>query len=651
MTDDTGQSDSSCSPSRTQRTRTRESSLGFRVAQGCLVSAEPLMVTKLLVGATESREAPSTDNLEVRQLFKRRRLMGRQPPPTVRNLDGLIEAGDWEMFFRDHNSRVPRVGGVYFQGDDEVVKRVQALIPQFEVKHVVLCRGANRVRPPQDGWEGVDIPLRNTVVVKRDGGRVVEDGDVEEWTKIPRYKRNRAIIPARVSLTAYGAMHRSQLGEDVQSESLPRVERAANSVPDDAAIPEDRESESSVGFPPRAIPRHGPGFLSLREEEKRSLTRLHNNLGHPAAEVLVKFLVERKAEPRIIQAARDYACSACIETVAQPKVSRPSHIHRDGDFGDTLGMDVAYWTNQAGQKFLFTHIIDEATLFHQAIAIGRTPEEQFAALTDQWFRWAGPCQLLYIDPAGEYTSEFWREQLQREGIHTKVSAGEAHWQLGRVEAHGSILKAMLTRMDSEDPIRTEAEFRRCLRQATNAKNSLSRVRGFTPEQAVVGKMSRLPASIVSDDAATSHAVAASELPEGIAFRRSLERREQARSAFVRTDNDNAYRRALLRRSRPMCQSFEAGDWVLYWRRQKGGARSERGRWYGPGQVICSDGKVVWISHCGYLIRAAPEQIRSASMREWKGIQKQGVTGNPGMMEHPPTRRVYDLAAEGSLPTR
>ena len=199
----------------------------------------------------------------------------------------------------------------------------------------------------------------------------------------------------------------------------------------------------------------------------------------------------------------------------------------------------------------------------------------------------------------------------------------------------------------------DQEFRLCLRQALWAKKSLSRVRGYTPEQTVFGKMSRLPASIVGDDDASAHALADSECAEGIAFRRSLHRREQARCAFIKADNDNSYNRALLRRSRPMCSGFEAGDWVLYWEVQRSGTSRGKGRWYGPGRVICAEGtKVVWISHCGQLIRASPEQLRSASMREWQAIQNQGgdnrgVEGNIAGG----TRHVVDLVHVGDLPSR
>ena len=265
-------------------------------------------------------------------------------------------------------------------------------------------------------------------------------------------------------------------------------------------------------------------------------------------------------------------------------------------------------------------------------------------LADTWFQWTGPCKVLYIDPAGEYNNDFWRLQLQREGVRANVSAGEAHWQLGRTEKHGNLLKSMLTRVDSQEMIRDPEDFKRCLREAVRAKNALSRVKGFTPEQAVLGKMSRIPGSIISDDNAATHSLADSELPEGVALRRDLLRREQARVAFAQADNDCAYRRALLRRNRPKATNFEPGEWVLYWRRQRGGTRGERGRWHGPGQVLSGDSRVVYVSHCGQLIRAAPEQLRSTSMREWKAISDvaQG-SAQP--------RQLVDMAAQGELPAQ
>ena len=221
---------------------------------------------------------------------------------------------------------------------------------------------------------------------------------------------------------------------------------------------------------------------------------------------------------------------------------------------------------------------------------------------------------------------------------------------------------MLTRMDMENPIRDSSDFRRCLRQVFAAKNSLSRVKGFTPEQALLGKARALPASLTADSDASAHSLADSETPEGLQFRESLQRREQARKAFIEADNDNACRRALLRRSRPGTVDYEAGDWALYWKRVRGNLRGGRGRWYGPAQVITVErSKVIWLCHGGYLIRASPQHLRSASMREFQKLLRDSL-GNVkneeissktrnfvALDEDPPSDFEYSPSIAPSLP--
>eukprot|EP00435_Cladocopium_sp_Y103_P016603 s1744_g4.t1 len=139
-------------------------------------------------------------------------------------------------------------------------------------------------------------------------------------------------------------------------------------------------------------------------------------------------------------------------------------------------------------------------------------------------------------------------------------------------------------MERDSPVLDEADFRKNLRHAFAAKNALSRIHGYTPEQCLLGKSRAVPASLTGDDDAASHALAESDSPEGQWFRDSLQRRESARKAFVQADNDSAFRRALLRRSRPGVLEYEPKDWVLYWRKSRGNNRLERGRWYGPAQA-------------------------------------------------------------------
>ena len=151
---------------------------------------------------------------------------------------------------------------------------------------------------------------------------------------------------------------------------------------------------------------------------------------------------------------------------------------------------------------------------------------------------------------------------------------------------------MLDRMDTEKGVESPEQFREYLTQAVCAKNTLSRVNGYTPEQAVLGISRRLPASITSDTSQSSHIMAEDSSLDSDRFRLALERRSLARRAFIEADNCSSLRRAMLRRTRPLRDSLEEGDWVLYWKRRGGNLRRDRGRWYGPARVIQIEGRKV-----------------------------------------------------------
>ena len=523
----------------------------------------------------------------------------------------------------------------------------QQLVPEMRIKTMIACRGTERYRTMSSPPGTERYPWRKTVIVDRSTGAVRDLGPPEEWIRLPKLRQTRKTGPARISLTMFG---------ELIGHGEPSVPASAAAVPKEANVPEvpsmvhpsvlseplvaadevmppvecgavpnmSHTSISSEGWAPRIIPKSGPQFLKLELHEQRDLRRLHRNLGHPDPSRMVKFLKERGAKPEIIRGCEDMQCDVCLESQGKPKLSQPSRIHGNLDFNDVVGCDGAYWTSAKGHKYHFMHFIDEATLFHVGVPSDRHFEAQVHAFETAWTQWAGPCRLLYMDPAGEYNSEEWAQYLQSENIKASMIAAEAHWQNGRCEVHGRIVKDMLTRMDQECPVGNADDFRRNLRQAFAAKNSLSRVHGFTPEQCLLGKSRALPGSLTADEEMGSHALAESDSTEGLWFRESLKRREVARRAFVQADNDSAFRRALLRRSRPGIVECEAGDWVLYWRRAKTNSRLERGRWHGPAQVIVVEGKkVVWLSHLGRLIRASPEQLRPASLREYQRLPKGG----------------------------
>ena len=639
-----------------------------RVAKGVYESRKagdvPLLMEELLIGeecenSGETRKRPlAQEALELRKCRKRHDGKGPPTPEDIAfDLSKSVEGNvgyDLKGIVASLGKGVPRVGNAVYHFGNPQVSDLQRLFPGVELRLVLVCRGTERHRIPGSDVPRDDIPLRKTIFVHRQTGEIVDLGEFEEWTKLPKLKQTRKAGPAKLSLSIFGRPWKNgggigvshdfrdvvmrddppncsfdpksqrseqQLQEFAGDVPMPPVEEQGAPVPAGAvSIEASRGLEE--GWPPKCVPVHGPAFRSLDPQQRADLLRLHQNLGHPDPARLHRMLVDQGADSRVIAGSLDMQCDVCLETQPKPKLAHPGTIHRDLDFNDVVGADGAYWTSSLGDTYHFMHCIDESTLFHLGQLSGRTTEEQISTFEQVWLHWAGPCKTLYLDPAGEYISPKWNQHLQSENIRVVMAAGDSHWQIGRVEIHGKIIKDMLTRMDKEQPIRNTSDFQKCLRQAFAAKNSLSRANGFTPEQALLGKARNLPASLTADDQASAHALAESETPEGLRFRENLRRREQARKAFIQADNDSACRRALLRRSRPGVVDFEKGDWVLYWKKVPGNPRGAKGRWHGPAQVITVERqRVVWLSHGGYLIRASPQHLRPASLREYGNLPK------------------------------
>jgi len=163
-------------------------------------------------------------------------------------------------------------------------------------------------------------------------------------------------------------------------------------------------------------------------------------------------------------------------------------------------------------------------------------------------------------------------------IHLRVVAAFAHWQMGKVEGHGEILQHMLERFEQDVIIDNDDQFKDALHHLCNAKNALSRTKGYSPEILVLGKSRHLPSSLDSDEPQASHYLADSETPEGIQFRQQLQKRECARLAFIQAESNDKLRKAFLRRQRPYQGRYLGGMFVMFWRPGRG---ERKGQWIGP----------------------------------------------------------------------
>ena len=176
---------------------------------------------------------------------------------------------------------------------------------------------------------------------------------------------------------------------------------------------------------------------------------------------------------------------------------------------------------------------------------------------------------------------------------------------------------MLSKYEHEHSINNYKELTEALWWRTQAKNACSLRKGFAPEVLVLGKHTRVPGAISSDELLPAHLLADSETAQGILFQRQLACRESARRAFHAADNDAALRRAILRRFRPGKSAYAPGEWVMVWRQGKG---QYAGYWSGPQKVVVHENaQTIWTTASSKLFRSAPEHVRPVTASEARDI--------------------------------
>lgn len=81
-------------------------------------------------------------------------------------------------------------------------------------------------------------------------------------------------------------------------------------------------------------------------------------------------------------------------------------------------------------------------------------------------------------------------------------------------------------------------------------------------------------------------------------------------------------------------------------------RRERGQWYGPARVALVEKKVIWLVHAHRLVRASPQQLIAASLREWKAVKNTEEFRVPTRDWAPPAaepREDMELPEESAVP--
>ncbi|CAK0837883.1 unnamed protein product, partial [Prorocentrum cordatum] len=347
--------------------------------------------------------------------------------------------------------------------------------------------------------------------------------------------------------------------------------------------------------------------------ELAMLKRLHVNLGHPSNEDLSRSLPLKGAKSATVQAVKGLICGV-RRSQQRPSAWGPARLHFVQDFGDDVGFYCFELKDVDGKSYWYLSIVDLATTFHVATLIGRHTSQEFATAFERcWASWAGVSDRAHFDMERGFGG-FLSELFQSFDAVQLPIAGQAHWQLDRVERQRAWWKELAARTTEHSSIRGEGEMRTLGIMVSGAKNSLRRRAGFSPAQRVLGRDPKMPADLV-DDAANYSARSLATNDEKIRRRSAIW--TAARESFMRMQNDDQLRRAMLARARTVATLLSVGEMCYMFRdvnkkeqKEQHNRNAKKGIWRVPCVVISRQGNNAWVSLGGRAMLVAPEHIKA-----------------------------------------
>ena len=182
------------------------------------------------------------------------------------------------------------------------------------------------------------------------------------------------------------------------------------------------------------------------------------------------------------------------------------------------------------------------------------------------------------------------------------------------ERAGKAFKEVFGKALTHHTCQTDEEWRELLDITNMTCNRLINKSGYSPIQRVLGYNPRVPGGIMTggyNDWATT-----SRQGGDLQIQRAQSMRLAAAKAFHEADCSQAIRNSLHAGHRPL-PDFEVGQMVYFWRKAQHQPKHNGPEyWHGPARVILvAMPSSVWVSYQGYVVKAAPEQLRHASEEE------------------------------------
>ena len=273
------------------------------------------------------------------------------------------------------------------------------------------CRGTDRTIGPPDSLQPHDAPWRRALMIRRSDGALIAETSWEAWTSLAKTRLVRTNHACRLNITAFG--YDQTDNQPIGQETVPSTSPITTMSRDDEGEPPGLAGCSGERIKAEiSDPRQGWAFRQLSSSERQWLAKIHKNLGHPSPERLAQTLQSQGHASRIIEAARQYQCSTCLEGKHE-SLARPATLRGPLDFNDRVSMDALIFSNSVGQQFRVYHLVDHGTSYQTAfVTVSADTSAVIAGMINTWLSWAGAPGELCIDAGRELNSVAFQKFLQ-----------------------------------------------------------------------------------------------------------------------------------------------------------------------------------------------------------------------------------------------
>ena len=341
--------------------------------------------------------------------------------------------------------------------------------------------------------------------------------------------------------------------------------------------------------------------ISLLSLTEATAKKLHTQFGHAPTDRLIDLIRNSGIEDKKFLKLVEDTEKNC-ETCKRYKKQKPRPVvalSLAKGFNEVVSVDL-----KDVEKEKVFHIVDNATRYSGgALVTNKSKEEIVDKFFMNWIKIFGCPKKLLSDNGREFNNELFKEMASLLGVELLSTAAESPWSNGITERHNALIGTMMTKILEETKCSKEV----ALAWSFSAKNSLTNVYGFSPNQLAFGHNPNFPA-LIDSSVATAEGSSSSKL-----IADHLNAMHAARKAFVENESSDKFRRAISKQTRTSTVlTYEQGDKVYF-------KRKNCKRWQGPGHVIGKDKNQVFVKHGGEFYRVSSIDIQPA---EQKVVQSQ-----------------------------